>query len=102
MDAWLELLHAQVAASSRQAVADALGVSRTAISLLMSGKYPGKTDNMAARVVDVFSRVQCPHSGQMVSPGECAQRAASMPTSSPGALRWWRACQTCPHAPTSR
>lgn len=99
MDHWLDILRAQVAASSRQAVADALGVSRTSISLLMSGKYTARTDLMAARVVDVFSRFPCPHSGQLVSPAECVQRAGQMPTSSPGALRWWRACQSCPHKP---
>lgn len=99
MDDWLTILRAQAAASSRQAVADALGVSRTAISLILNGKYPGRANNMAARVLDVFSRFLCPHSGQMVSQAECAQRAATMPTSSPGALRWWRVCQTCPHKP---
>ncbi len=96
----MTLLREQVAARSITAVALELGVSRTAVSLVLSGKYPGKTDNMAARIIDVFARVRCPYSGRMVSPAECAQRTGTMPMGSPGALRWWRMCQECEHKPT--
>lgn len=99
--AWMTLLREQVEARNITAVAADLGVSRTAVSLVLSGKYPGKTDRMAARILDVFSRVHCPYSGGLVSPVECAQRSGAMPTGSPGALRWWRMCQECEHKPNN-
>lgn len=95
----MTLLQEQVTARNITAVATDLGVSRTAVSLVLSGKYPGKTDKMAARIMDVFARVSCPYSGALVSPAECAQRAGDMPMGSPGALRWWRMCQVCEHKP---
>jgi hypothetical protein len=97
----MAMLKEQVEARSITAVAADLGVSRTAISLILSGKYPGGTDRMAARIQDVFSRVQCPYSGGLVSPAECAQRSGKMPMGSPGALRWWRMCQICEHKPNN-
>ncbi len=96
---WMAMLRGQVEARSITAVAADLGVSRTAVSLVLAGKYPGKTDKMAARIVDVFARVECPYSGALVSPAECAQRSGDMPMGSPGALRWWRMCQVCEHKP---
>lgn len=98
---WTTLLREQVDARSITAVAADLGVSRTAVSLVLSGKYRGKTDRMAARVLDVFSRVPCPCSGDLVDSAECARRSGAMPTSSPGALRWWRMCQECEHKPNN-
>lgn len=98
---WMAMLKEQVEARSITAVAADLGVSRTAVSLVLSGKYPGRTDKMAARIVDVFSRVRCPYSGGLVSPAECAQRAGKMPMGSPGTLRWWRMCQECEHKPNN-
>jgi hypothetical protein len=97
---WMALLREQVAARSITAVALDLGVSRTAVSLVLAGKYTARTDKMAARILDVFSRVRCPYSGGMISPAECGQRSGAMPMGSPGALRWWRMCQNCEHKPT--
>lgn len=99
MEHWLELLKARAEATSKAAVALELGVSRTAVSLVLAGKYPGKTDRMRERVLEMLSRVRCPYSGGMVSPADCAEMAGKMPTSSPGALRWWRRCQRCEHNP---
>jgi hypothetical protein len=96
---WLTLLSQAVADSSKAAVAEELGVSRPAISLLLLGKYPGKTDRMAARILDRYARVECPHTGKIVTPDHCRRLAGPVPTSSPAALRQWRACQACPHKP---
>jgi len=48
---WLTLLRAKVAASSNQAVADELDVSRTTISLVLADKYPAKTGRQGDRHV---------------------------------------------------
>jgi len=96
---WLELLREEAAVTSVTAAAARLGYSRPAISLALSGKYPGKTDKLAARVLEVLGSSHCPHLGRPVSAQECAGNSGTMPTSSPAALRLWRACQGCPHKP---
>jgi lambda repressor-like predicted transcriptional regulator len=93
---WLTILRTKVAGSSRQAVADELDVSRTTISLVLDGKYPAKTDKIAAKVMDMYARVTCPHTGVEITHAECRiTSTAATPTSSPQAMRQWRACQSC-------
>ncbi|MGD9611179.1 MAG: LacI family transcriptional regulator [Desulfovibrionaceae bacterium] len=94
---WRSLLIGEAARTSIAATARRLGYSRTAVSLVLAGKYPGRTDRLAAKVLAELGRVTCPHLGREVTPGDCALNGGRMPTSSPAALRLWRACQTCPH-----
>ncbi len=97
---WFALLEKAVAASSKTAVAQRLGISRTAISLVMSDKYGAATDKIAARVLAVYAVVDCPYLGQEITQRECQEHAGrDIPTSSPRAVRHWRSCQTCPNRP---
>ena len=48
---WMHLLGRAVAATSVADVARRLGVARSSLSLLINGKYPGSTSNMAARAL---------------------------------------------------
>lgn len=92
---WMHLLDRAVAATSVAEVARRLGVARSSLSLLINGKYPGGTDNMAARVMDVLAE-PCPVYGGGRTSDTCAtHRAEPMPTSNPFALRQWRMCQQC-------
>lgn len=98
--AWLDLLRAEVEKTSRKAVAERLGVSRTAISLVMSDKYGASTDNIAALVMETLGVTACPYLDKDITPRECQEHAGrAIPTSSPRAVRHWRACQTCQHKP---
>ncbi len=98
---WLDLLKQAVDApgASQASVAKALGyASSTVVSLALSGKYPAKTDKIEARVLAVFGRVQCPHLGEELSGAQCIEyHTRAAPTSSPFAMRHWRACQSCPN-----
>ena len=95
---WLELLRTACAASNNQAVADEIGLSRTAISLVLNGKYPAKTDKIELKVMTRYARVQCPHLAQEITFADCrGYHAREAPTSSPFAMRHWRACQGCQH-----
>ena len=96
---WFALLTEEVANTSIAATARRLGYSRTAISLVMGGKYPGGTDKLAAKVLEVLGSTSCPHLERTVTPAECAANSGPMPTSSPAALRLWRACKACPNKP---
>ena len=92
---WMHLLDRAVAATSVADVARRLGVARSSLSLLINGKYPGGTDNMAARVMDVLAE-PCPvYGGGRTSESCVSRRAEPMPTSNPFALRQWRMCQLC-------
>lgn len=95
---WLELLKNAVNKSSKQAVAAELGVSRTAISLVCSGNYPAKTDKIEKLVIEAYGRIQCPFLQAEISLNDCRNHhEANVPTSSPRAMRHWRACQGCPN-----
>ena len=92
---WMHLLGRAVAATSVADVARRLGVARSSVSLLINGKYPGGTDNMAARVMDVLAE-PCPvYGGGRTSESCVSRRSFPMPTSNPFALRQWRMCQLC-------
>lgn len=103
MTAWLNLLRQEVAASTIQATATRLGVSRTAVSLVLSDKYPAKTDRIAQRVIDVLGAVDCPVLGESIPPERChSYRCMRAPTHNPIAMRHWRACQRCPNNPVKQ
>ncbi len=97
---WLALLKKAVEApgASQGSVGKALGLRGSTISLVLSGKYPAKTDKVAARVLAVFGHVQCPHLGEELTGAKCIEfHSRAAPTSSPFAMRHWRACQACPN-----
>lgn len=93
---WRQLLIDKVSASSKTQVALDLGVSRTAISLIVHDKYPADTKHIAHKVLDIYGRIRCPHLDRDISQAECREyHNAEPPTSSPRAMKHWRACQSC-------
>mgnify|MGYP000512058210 CR=1 FL=1 len=92
---WLTLLRNRVAEIGIAPTARELGVSHGAVSTLIAEKYPADTWRMADRVIKRYARNTCPYNGDMVSFHDCARFGGKVPTSSPAALRRWRACQTC-------
>lgn len=93
---WLDLLQTAVGNTNTQVVADELGISRTVVSLVIRDKYPANTDKVAEKVLAAYSRVDCPHTGESLSMSDCkATHTMTAPTSSPRAMRQWRACQGC-------
>lgn len=94
----MALLHTEVGNSSKARVADRLGVSRTAISLIMNGKYPSRLDKIAAKVLNVFGKVECPYLGIEIELIQCHEtHSGPAPTWDPSALAHRRACQACPN-----
>lgn len=87
-----------------KAVADALGVSRTQVSLYLSDRYQavgGRADRLEERVIEVLlDQVACPHLSEALSKETCqANAAAAIPQSDPAALKLWFACKSCPNNP---
>lgn len=94
---WMDMLKAEADRTSIGEVAERIGYSRTAISLVLSGKYPGKTDKVARAVTRILAQsIACPYSGKDIPPEECrALSTRRAPTHNPQALGQWRACQQC-------
>ncbi|SDR15949.1 hypothetical protein [Pseudovibrio sp. Tun.PSC04-5.I4] len=96
-----DLIEEQVATlGSKKAVADAMGVSRTAVSLYLAGRLTdngGRVDRFERRAVERFcDRIMCPHLGKDISFEDCQKYSCrSVPQSDPAALRHWAACQRC-------
>lgn len=107
---WMDVLRAEAAKpnTTKQAIADALGVSRTAISLLIAGKYTARTDKVtrkiADKVMDLYAhRRWCPHLHRSIAQSACTEhRSTPMPMSDPAALRHWVACKNCPQNPNRK
>lgn len=101
---WFAILMTAVAADKRgrQGVSERLGkgCGRAALSLVISGQYPARPDNIARRVLEVFDRYRCPYLGVEVQAAFCVEtNAAPVPTWDPAALDLRRRCQTCEHRP---
>lgn len=100
----LEALRAEVARQgSKGGAARVFGVSRAAVSQLMSGTYPAAASaRLEARIMAVAGRVECPHLGQPVARSHCATTALGpCPSTTPEAYRAWCACQSCPLRPAT-
>lgn len=103
MDNWQNLLIEAVQASTKKHVADQLGVSRSTISLIVNGKYPASSDHVAKRVLEKFGRIECPHLVRLITQTECHKNfARQAPNNSPREMKFWRACQVCPHKPMNQ
>lgn len=98
---WLVWLRSRVAdLGSAQKAADEIGISRTAVSLLLAGKYTASTDKVAAKITSLISAeaVWCPHLARSLDAHACqALSQSAMPQSDPAALRQWIACKSCPN-----
>ena len=80
-------------------VAEALGYSRTALSLYLNGKYAG-VEAIEHAIVNHFDTRDCPHTGEEIAAVVCRRRAlAPQPFGGTARLAQWETCQTCPHKP---
>jgi hypothetical protein len=99
----LTLLRAEVARTSKTATAERLGVSRTAVSLLVAGKYTADPSAMYARILDVLGGVRCPYLETDLPRSQCRRwhTRRQPPAQTAEAVRHWRACQTCVNNPAA-
>ncbi|WP_282339422.1 hypothetical protein [Pseudomonas sp. PS02288] len=99
---FVQLLAAEVAASDRTKAAERIGMSRTAVSLVLANKYSSpSTAGVERRVMDVLGRIECVAVGEIVTVEQCqSYRERPAPTHNPRAMRQWLACQNCPINPT--
>ena len=97
----LEILQKQIEEKGLEQVAKELGISKSTIYLVLSGKYKGSTKNIEERVKKIYGSdgIQCPVLGK-ISPGECAEFYKQALTigkyvSNPGKLKLYKECKRC-------
>jgi hypothetical protein len=98
MPDWIAALAAECDRTSIAAAAGRIGISRTAGSLVLAGKYPAKTDAVEreVRAVLMNTTVACPVIGEMsVLACQDHQKAEW----SPRRAMIQAACAVCPHRP---
>ncbi|MET3611770.1 DNA-binding XRE family transcriptional regulator [Rhizobium aquaticum] len=108
--AWIDVLRAEAAKDgrSKQAIADELGISRTAVSLLCAGKYTARMDKVSAKiapkVMALYSQqVWCPHLRAPIGQSVCTEHhSAPMTMSDPDRLKQWAACRGCSQNPENQ
>lgn len=82
---------------SIQAAAAAIGRSRPALSMYLSGTYPAASVAGIEAAILAAAPVACPHLGATIPRPDCrAMATRAMPLSDPRALRHWQACRDCP------
>ncbi|MFI8383323.1 hypothetical protein [Pseudomonas sp. NPDC079086] len=98
---FVQLLGAEVARSNMTKTGQRIGMSRTAVSLVLANRYPSpSTAGVERRVMDVLGRLECVALGEVVTASECqSYREKAAPTHNPMAMQHWRACQHCPNNP---
>jgi len=93
-----DLCRVAVDASSMTAVAEAIGYSRTAISLYLSGKYGAGVEKLEAAILARYDIYPCTHNNVEISGPDCQRRAtAPRPFGGRAKEAHWLACQVCPH-----
>lgn len=98
-----DLARAAVEASSITAVALAVGYSRTAISLYLSGKYGAEEGKLEAAIRARYDLYPCTYTGVEISSPDCTRRAtAPRPFGGRAKEAHWLACQSCQHNPNHK
>ena len=80
-----------------------LSVTKSAISQVLSGKYPASTKRIESRIMALYGHggiVPCPAQGE-ITPAKCAStfekaRKIGMKAGNPDTLRLYKTCINCP------
>ncbi|WP_339429480.1 hypothetical protein [Pseudomonas taetrolens] len=94
---FVRLLAAEVAASNKTKASQRIGMSRTAVSLVLANRYASpSTAGVERRVMETLGRIQCVALDSEVTIDQCqSYREKPAPTHNPQAMQHWRACQHC-------
>lgn len=98
---FVALLAREVEQSNRTKAAGRIGMSRTAVTLLLQNRYPSpSTEHVERRVMKTLGRIECVVLGEVITAEQCqTHRDKPAPTHNPHAMQHWRACQHCPQNP---
>ena len=97
---FIQLLEAAANETDKTAAAKKIGISRTAVSLLLCNKYPSPScKKVELKILAALDQVQCPVLGALEM-SECQkQRNTPFSSANPQRVNLYRACQQCPNNP---
>lgn len=100
---WVQLLAREVEQTNRTRTGERIGMSRTAVTLVLQNRYPcPSTGRVEQRVLNTLGRIECVALGESIDNAQCqTYRERPAPTHNPPAMQCWRACQHCQHNPNS-
>lgn len=98
---FVELLAREVEQSNRTRAGERIGMSRTAVTLVLQNRYPSpSTARVERRVMDALGRIECVAQSEVITAEQCQSwRERPAPTHNPHAMQHWRACQHCTQNP---
>lgn len=98
---FVQLLGAEVERSNMTETGKRIGMSRTAVSLVLANRYPSpSTAGVERRVLVALGRIECVAIGEVVTAPQCqSYREKPAPTHNPQAMQYWKACQHCAFNP---
>lgn len=98
---WVQLLARAVEQTNRTRTGGRIGMSRTAVTLVLQNRYPcPSTKRVEQRVLRTLGRIECVALGDVIDIEQCqTYRERPAPTHNPPAMQHWRACQHCPNNP---
>lgn len=98
---WLAALRAVAAERSIAEAGRRIGMARSSVSLILSGKYPAQTDKVEATVrAKLLGRVSCPAMGEAIALDRCRDISSRPFSAASGrAARQFSTCQSCPFRP---
>ena len=102
MPVWIEILKKEVETRGLRQISHELGLSKSTVSLVCSGRYPGGTGRVEERIKKMYGnngQIDCPVLG-IISPAKCAEtwhraKLIGMRAGNPETLRLYNACRTC-------
>jgi hypothetical protein len=98
---FVRLLAVEAAATTKTQAGQRIGMSRSAVSLILINRYPSpSTAHVERRVMETLGRLECVALDEVITTERCqSQREKPAPTHNPYAMHSWRACQHCVHNP---
>ncbi|GAB5379000.1 MAG: hypothetical protein Alis3KO_00650 [Aliiglaciecola sp.] len=96
---WLEILESQVQVLGRRQVEIDIAISKTTLSQVLNGKYPGNMENVEKKVLNAYTdiRVICPVLGEINSKRCQVEQIKPFNPSNPQRVQLYKACRNCPN-----
>lgn len=96
---WLQLLNTKVAQLGRRQVEADTGMSKTTLSMVLNGKYPGNLNNIESQVITAYTNITvvCPILSTIPVRRCNAEQIKPFSSANPQRVRLYKACATCPH-----
>ncbi len=100
---FIQLLATAALTADKASIAARVGISRTAVSLLLSNQYPSPSyHKVEVKVLAALDNVQCPLLGTLENSVCQINRELPFASTNPQRINLYRACQQCPNNPKSQ